>query len=696
MAQQLTMGAMASSPVWSWRGAWDFLKNELAPHAGRSAVVLRAAIAATVMMLCIMTFRLPGAALGAYYTLVISRDSTHGTVSGALTIFGAVLLGLANVLIGAALFAGSPLMHFIWIACSLFVIFFMISAATQYNFATSFGFLVTATIPIWDFPTSVDTAVSNTLWAALGVLVAAGITIVVEIIFAAFRPLDLIEEGVDVRLRIVAAFLRNATNPESGVQSSLTQYADIGTGNLRRILTRTETGQESYARKAALLALAGRLIDLCAGLLASNASVTKGEQERLIEMAARIDQIRVYKKANIPDAGEDRCRETPGCGFVQLIETTVQLMDDVLEQPDLMREYILPEDIPKTRIFKSDAFTNRGHLKFALRGTAAALICYLAYHLLDWQGLYNSVATCMVTALSTTGSSRQKQILRVAGAITGGLCLAIAAEVLLLPHMDSIAQFTLLFAAVTICSAWFATSSPRLSYYGLQMAFAFYIVLLRTFAPETQLTPARDNVVGILLGLLAMWLVFDQLTPHNSLSEMKQNLVGGIRSISAYIREPQIGSRASYLKRLRMFRDSANDSFAKVRSSADAVLFEFGPNRAEALRMRTQVKSWQPQLRTLFVLQITLAHMRLRVQTGNLDPPVEHLRLACAQILNELAGILEHMPNGSSIEERDGAFSPTEIQAARGSVAGSLAIDSVMIAEGLLDQLRIALKPGAS
>jgi len=44
------------------------------------------------------------------------------------------------------------------------------------------------------------------------------------------------------------------------------------------------------------------------------------------------------------------------------------------------------------------------------------------------------------------------------------------------------------------------TSSPRLSYFGLQAALAFYLINLQDFAAQTSLSIARDRVVGILLG----------------------------------------------------------------------------------------------------------------------------------------------------------------------------------------------------
>jgi len=696
MAQQAT--AVSTSPVWNWADAWAFLKSELAPFPGRGWLVARMTISAIIMMLCIVTFRMPGAALGAYYTLVISRDSTHATVDGVMNVLLALSLALAGVLAGAMLCTGSPLLHFFWVVATLFITFFLISSATRYNFATAFGFLSTTAIPIWDFPGNTETAVSNTLWAALAVSTGAVITAVLEVLFAFLSGTDLIQWGVDHRLAVVSSFLRDARNPDSKIKAQLVQYADIGMGQLRRLLVRTEGGSEDYARKAVLIGLTGRLVDICAGVLTAKTPISDSEQGRLLEAAARIDQIRLQGAFSKPKSDVHAPLSLERGSFVEVLESTVQLMNDALEQPALMEEYTVPEDVPKLTLLKRDAFTNPEHLKFALRGTAAALTCYIAYHLFDWRGIYNSVSTCMVTALSTTGSSRQKQALRISGAITGGLLLGIASEVFILPHIDSLALFTLLFGSVTAFAAWCATSSPRLSYYGLQVAFAFYVVQLRTFAPDTELTPARDNVAGILLGLLVMWVVFDQLTTHNAVLDMRQALVSGIRALSAYMLEQRGPSRSHYLKRVRLFRDKVNESFLNVRTSADAVLFEFDENRAEALKLRADARMWQPQLRTLLLLQITLAHMRLREPGGTLPASVERLLRRCAEELNVIADMIDGTPRAPSLPADTSGPAPMVrdddlAASSTADVAESLAIDSLSITSDLLRQVQTAADP---
>jgi multidrug resistance protein MdtO len=56
-----------------------------------------------------------------------------------------------------------------------------------------------------------------------------------------------------------------------------------------------------------------------------------------------------------------------------------------------------------------------------------------------------------------------------------------------MPYLYSIAGFTFLFVVVTGIAAWFATSSPRLSYFGVQFAVGFYLIHLQEFTIQTSL-----------------------------------------------------------------------------------------------------------------------------------------------------------------------------------------------------------------
>jgi multidrug resistance protein MdtO len=185
--------------------------------------------------------------------------------------------------------------------------------------------------------------------------------------------------------------------------------------------------------------------------------------------------------------------------------------------------------------------------------------------------------------------------------------------VFILPYLDSIAGFTLLFVAVTAFASWFMTSSPRLSYFGVQVAVAFCLIHLNSFAIEPSLSIARDRVVGILFGLIMMWLVFDQLWGASAASDMKKAFLSAVRLLARLAREPISRDYSVAAERSYSLREAINDSFDGMRSSSDGVLFEFGPSRQQDLAWRTRFRQWQPQLRLLFVSEIALWKYRARL-----------------------------------------------------------------------------------
>src|SRR4029434_4350402 len=71
----------------------------------------------------------------------------------------------------------------------------------------------------------------------------------------------------------------------------------------------------------------------------------------------------------------------------------------------------------KRSLFVPDAFDNPEYVQFAIKGTLAALICYVLFVGFDYPGIYTSVITCFVVSLSTVGASNQKGILRFGGAV---------------------------------------------------------------------------------------------------------------------------------------------------------------------------------------------------------------------------------------------------------------------------------------
>src|SRR5262249_23609219 len=148
----------------------------------------------------------------------------------------------------------------------------------------------------------------------------------------------------------------------------------------------------------------------------------------------------------------------------------------------IIDEYLpSPGEPARSPLFVPDALSNPEHLRFALVGALAASLCYIVYTSVDWPGISTSITTCLLTALSTVGASHQKLALRFAGAVVGGFLFGMGSQVFILPYLDSISGFAILFAIVSGVASWIMTSSPRLSYFGLQLALAFYLINLQEF-----------------------------------------------------------------------------------------------------------------------------------------------------------------------------------------------------------------------
>lgn len=167
---------------------------------------------------------------------------------------------------------------------------------------------------------------------------------------------------------------------------------------------------------------------------------------------------------------------------------------------------------PKSSFFAADALTNPVHQRFALKTTAAALICYLVYTALDWQDIHTAMITCYVAALGTTGETVHKLVLRIIGCLIGAL-MGVLAIIFIIPHLSDIGQLMALVFGCILLAAWVSCGNERIAYAGVQIGLAFLLTVLQGFGPSTDMGVALDRVLGILLGNLVVYLIFTRLWP---------------------------------------------------------------------------------------------------------------------------------------------------------------------------------------
>jgi multidrug resistance protein MdtO len=361
------------------------------------------------------------------------------------------------------------------------------------------------------------------------------------------------------------------------------------------------------------------------------------------------------------------------------MEITTSLIAEALTGMQPISTYA-PSALAEKRkaLLVPDAFSNPAHVRFAIRGGLAAFLCYATYNLIAWPGISTAVTTCLLTALSTIGSSRQKQVLRFGGALTGG-AIVLMAQAFILPSLDSIAGFVVLFVAVTIFGAWFATCGPRLSYFGVQIIVAFYLVNLGEFKFQTSLAVARDRVAGIILGLLVMGLVFDQLWGSSAAVEMKRVFNSNLRLLAQLTRGPVSKDLKAAIEEGYSLRETINANFDRVRQQSDGVMLEFGSSRQRDITMRDQLLQWQVRLQSIFLARIAMLKYRLQLPGFELPAQVQTIQMkydghqaatleAIADRLEGKATLIENFgPSFQSMEQAAQECCRTEAQANAGA-----------------------------
>lgn len=640
-----------------WQRVARVIQAELAFYPGRASLMWRMVLACTIVMILIMVFRMPGAALGAYYPMLLSWDNPRAMRRSALRIGAVCVLGTAEIVLGAMLFVGSPFLHLVWVAASLFLVFYLISSMKLYDAALALGLTIATGISTWDLAISPDRRLHITLFTMLSILIGCAVSVVIEHVFAYTHPPDTVLEGLRERLMLVSRFLNGLAEERTDLyplRIQLSRVAMRGTGSLRERLAHSMYDSRYKERLAAALALSDRVVNLASHVEHLDPRSVAEDRARCLAIVANIDGINAHLARE----------ESPGfMPAPEATETYTPLLFEIERNVDLLSQCLTDEEHPAfdhlpepgesryPAIFSSDMFTNREHLRFAIRGSLSAFACYLIYMSVGWSGLGASTATCVLTALSNTGASRHKQLLRFAGIILGACVLGFASQSLILPQIDSLLSFALLFASVIALGAWVGTSGPRIAFAGIQIVLAYDLVNLNHFTITTSLVPARDTVLGIMLGIFAMWLIFDHLWATTSTESIRALFLASLREVAQFGIAAEPLPKKTQLRHLLAESERLNAQLDRLRSLTDFSVFEPHSSVEELPYSASYVKSVLPQLRCFLLLKAGLLHHQILSEPLGSDLLGLTTEQRASKLLSELAQILA----GSAMED-----SPTE------------------------------------
>lgn len=655
-ASQIPDEPLARSASWAWFR--EFIRWEIAPYPGRLSTVIRMTITATLVMLIAMTFRIPNAFLGGLYSILLARENLIATWrAGRMTVLAFVAATLYSLL-GMMLFRGYPLTRFFWVIASLYLVFFVIRAASNYAAALVFAVPIGVALPIWDRSVPSEIQVEGTLWPVLIIAVGAGVALATEAVYRIFDRSDPLISSIDdmlLAVQLVTEHFAARQTPPTSVMNRVLQYQMTGTGRLRIALQRQGVEPTRRAQRGALISLTGRIMVLAADLEGVPANPRAEDAIRLKALSERIRVVRMeLRTSGAISISPPVLEGQPSVCFpmLQAMEQTVALITEVFHRDEALDKMAgAPKRDWGRALFQPDAFQNPDYQRFALGGCLAASACYILYNALDWPGIgTTSVLTCILTALTTIGNSLQMQFLRLAGFVVGGIVLGISAQILILPGIDGVFGFALLFAAVTAIAAWFATSSPKLSYFGLQIALAFYFVNLQDFHIVTDLTIARDKVIGVLLGILAMSFAFDRFGVRSGEEQLQALLVRNVRLLAQLVAVPARLRKSAVDSGISRLRRQINENFANLESQTDAVRFEyeFRHRRAKDAAECVRIQRVQPWLRSIYLLELSLASHRGRVIETEMT---EQQNDALDDLLDEYSDKLTHIAAWIAHEE---------------------------------------------
>jgi multidrug resistance protein MdtO len=626
---------------------FEMLRTELAWYPGRPALVGRIVFACASVMLLAEIFRIPGAILGASFPILISRESPKATRKTAFQIGLGCSIATAEVIVGGMLTAGSPFLHLIWVIVSLFAVFCAISSLNFANASLTSSAVLAIGIEVWDYPISAEARVERTLYIWLAILIGCVVSVLIETVLAKKNPPDPVIEGISRRLSLMETLLSQTSEPEFPSPTLTIQIARSATKGVDDLCAHLATSSYDAAFHdllATVIALTGQLTELGSNLVESAPLLSTEDQERCRAIARNLSSVRSSLSRLECAAWIDLPFASHASNPILIeIERTTDLIAQSFCSESFRIHWLMPASAPtvSTGEFVANALRNPEHIRFAVRGTLSALACYVFYMSMGWMGLAGpAILTCTLTARRLTGAGRHRLSLRFVGFIVGSGVIGWGTEVFILPQLNTIAEFALLFASVVWIGSWVATSGPRIAFSGFQIVLAYNLVNLNMFTINTSLVPARDSVLGIVLGVVAMWLVFDHLWAQTSSASVRGLLLGTLRSVANFKAVPAGTSREAN-RRLTAESSKINRDFDKLRDLADFYAFESFPKKLHESLVNRSIRTLLPELRAFLLVKTGLLQHRSLTVAEVEDVLIHEVEGRASTVIHGLANAIE-------------------------------------------------------
>lgn len=488
---------------------------ELLPFDGRFGMAWRVAAQCMIAAAVFMTYGIPLAAIGCYLILFIMKpDSTESSLMAlAISILVSVVVMVMFALLHWTI--DSPLLRMAVLVGGS-ILFLYIGAASQLGpvgniLAMVIAFIMTL---LSEVPFG-EVATRGILYAWLMATVPMGLVVLFNL-FVGRSSLTLLRATLSARLQAAADVIGGRAPP-----ATLEPFLREGNEALNKqtglikLLHLAPTAQTHFLQNA--VDASYRLLLAAATLPPFDANPSR------IQLAAQCTAAAQAMRQGRPaPANPGHPEEEAGLGDVRSTLATLS----GAASPALAQA-----TSPKKGFFFADALSNPTYQHYALRTTAAAVICYLAYTTLDWQGIHTAMITCYVAALGSTAETVHKLFLRIVGCLIGA-AMGMASIMFVIPHITSIGALMVLVFAGILVAGWVAAGSERIAYAGIQIGLAFLLTILQGFGPDVQMDVAWDRIIGILLGNFVMFIMFTKLWPVGMISSVTPMLANALNRLA--------------------------------------------------------------------------------------------------------------------------------------------------------------------
>jgi multidrug resistance protein MdtO len=562
-----------------------FLIRELRPTPGRLADSLRNVVVVLIVVGIGETFRLPDIALSAFYALFLSRREAVSTVLTAVITVIVVTAAIAATIAVFMLSLSEPALRIPLMALATFVAAFLARTATLGPLFFIGGLIVAygltfgdellglalqpatsgnapqAALPEIVFVSPEEALVQTLLW--LGVAVAMPLAVLIAINLLTGRdPARILNGALAERLATVASFCAK----EKGAEHKLEAQAFEGVAALHKL--RNLAGFVSRRRRITVPSVG--LIDEIGQLpLLLLAWLRLGDDAREALAPATAFCRAAERTLGTGEAPPAEAPPIVASGAAQPLAGAIshalhEIAESLAQPPAAAALKAQKAARSPGRLLAADAFSNPEHVRFALKLTLAVMTCYFIENIVNWSSIGTCIATCFVVALGTIGETLHKATLRIVGALIGG-GLGLGAILLLMPLKTNLGDLFLLLAPVTLLAAWIGSGSDRIAYGGMQIALAFYLVVLHGTGPTIDMDTARDRVVGVLLGNVVIFVIFTTMWPVGVADVVRTNVAKALGQPAALVGLG--GGEVS-----EAARSAANMAFGQAIRQARAVL----------------------------------------------------------------------------------------------------------------------------